>query len=341
MADGAGHGRLVLACSPLRISFAGGGTDFPEFFSREPGAVLSTTIDKYVYVTVKQHGRLFKEHYRLNYATTEHVDSLDEIRNDIARECLRLVPVEPPIYISTVGDLPSASGLGSSSSFAVGLLKALHALRGERITPAQLAEEAVHVEIGVLKHPIGKQDQVAAAYGGFNMFRFLSDGSVSLEPHSPVTTNVEEIFAHIQMFWTGITRDSSAVLSEQKERSDINRAHLSSLRDQAEDLNRHLRGEFRIEKLGEVLDEGWRLKRQLASTITNPRIDDWYEKAKCAGAVGGKVCGAGGGGFLMFITPRSRRQAVREALVDLEQIKIGFEPQGAHLVAASGGHTWQ
>lgn len=341
MADGSERGRLVLACSPLRISFAGGGTDFQEFYSKEPGAVFSTTIDKYVYVTVKQHGRLYKEQYRLNYAETENVENLDDIKNDIARECIRLVPVDPPLYISTVADLPSASGLGSSSSFAVGLLKALHALRGERISPAQLAEEAIHVEIGVLKRPIGKQDQVAAAYGGFNMFRFMPDGSVNLEPHSPVSTRIEDIFERIQMFWTGITRDSSTVLLEQKKRSNINRVHLLALRDQAEELNCRLRNDFCADQLGTFLDQGWKLKRQLASTITNPQIDRWYEKAMMAGALGGKLCGAGGGGFLLFITPPARRRAVREALADLSELHVGYEPRGAHLLASSAGESWQ
>jgi len=327
-------GKLVMTCTPLRISFAGGGTDIDEFYLREYGAVLSTAINKYVYVTVKQHGHLFQEQYRLNYAETENVNTLDEIKNDIARECLRLVPVDPPIYISTVGDVPAASGLGSSSSFAVGLLKALHALRGERVSPAQLAQEAVHVEVNILKHPIGKQDQYAAAYGGFNMIRFMTDGSVNLEQHSSMTTNIGEIFSHAQIFWTGITRDSGSVLTEQKQRTNENLNSLVALRDQAEDLNRLIRNGIEIKELGGIMNEGWRLKRDLASKITNSDIDAWYDKVISAGAYGGKLCGAGGGGFLLFLTPPDKRKAVSAALSHLEELKIDFEPQGARVLTA-------
>ncbi|MGH2587584.1 MAG: GHMP kinase, partial [Dehalococcoidia bacterium] len=174
---------LVVTRTPLRVSFAGGGTDLPDFYERDYGAVFSTTITKYVYVTVKPHSEFFYEPIRINYSRTEQVNRVDEIENDIARECLRLLEIEPPIYISTVADLPASSGLGGSSAFAVGLLHALHTYRGERVSPAQLAEEACHIEIDVLKQPIGNQDQYAAAFGGLNYLRFNADGGVAVEPH--------------------------------------------------------------------------------------------------------------------------------------------------------------
>ena len=288
MADRVGrHPDLVMTRTPLRVSFAGGGTDLRDFYRHEPGAVFSTTINKYVYVTVKRHGRLFDEAYRLNYAETEHARKLDAIKNDIARECLRLVHVDPPLYISTVGDLPASSGLGGSSSFAVGLLRALHAMRGERVSSAQLVEEAVHVEVGVLKRPIGKQDHAAAAYGGLNFFRFLPDDGVSLEPHSPAPQTLEALFAHIQMFWTGITRDSQSVLTEQKRNTGGKMDYLRAMRDQAEELNRLVRGKFDVEAFGRTLHAGWRMKRQLASTISSTQIDTWYENGLEVGAYGG------------------------------------------------------
>lgn len=322
---------LVMTRTPQRISFAGGGTDLAEYYAAGYGTVLSTTIDKYVYVTVKRHGPVFSEHYRLNYHESENVESLDAIRNEIARECLRLVPVEPPLYISVIGDLPAASGLGGSSSFAVGLLKALHAMRGERVSPAQIAEEAVHVEVDVLGRPIGKQDHVAAAFGGFNCFRFNADGSLIIVPHSAALA-LDRLFDHFQLFWTGMSRDSAEVLREQKRNTSKRMDDLTAMRDQAEALNHLLRERLDIEAFGRILDEGWHIKRGLATTITNDRIDRWYDAAKVAGAIGGKLCGAGGGGFLLFITPHECKAAVRAALRDLSEVPIGFEPAGSRLI---------
>ncbi len=320
---------LVMTRTPLRISFAGGGTDLPEFYKAEKGAVLSTAIDKYVYVTVKRHGALHNEAYRLNYAETEHTNSLDGIKNEIARECLRLVPVETPLYISTVGDVPASSGLGSSSSFAVGLLNALHALRGEDVSPAQLLDEAANVEIDMLSHPIGKQDQAAAAYGGFNCFRFDTDGTVQLEPHSPLQMNFANLFDHFQMFWTGIPRDSATVLEEQKKNTHDHMDLLRRMCGQAERLNNQVRNNLDIGNFGRALDQGWQLKRSLSSTITTDTIDAWYQDALDAGAIGGKICGAGGGGFLLFVTPLDRHESVRQALSDLKELSPKYEPRGS------------
>ena len=321
--------RLVITRTPMRISFAGGGTDLPDFFEKETGTILSTTIDKYVYVTVKRHGELFNEAYRLNYAEAELAQSLGEVKNEIARECLRLVPVETPLYISTVGDVPASTGLGSSSSFAVGLLNALHALRGEEVSPAQLFDEAVRVEVDVLKRPIGKQDQAAAAYGGFNCFRFATNGTVQLEPHSPLQMNFTNLFEQLQLFWTGICRDSASVLKEQKKNTADRMENLRRMCDLAKHLSNQVRNELDIGIFGRALDEGWQLKRSLASTISNDAIDSWYQKARNAGAIGGKICGAGGGGFLLFVTPPTDQDAVRRALGELQELPFKYEPQGS------------
>ena len=321
--------RLVITRTPMRISFAGGGTDLPDFYKNESGVVLSTAINKYVYVTVKRHGELFNEAYRLNYAEAENVQSLDAVKNEIARECLRLVSVETPLYISTVGDVPASTGLGSSSSFAVGLLNALHAIRGEEVSPAQLLDEAVRVEVDVLKRPIGMQDQAAAAYGGFNCFRFATNGTVQLEPHSPLQMNFTNLFDQLQLFWTGISRDSASVLKEQKKNTADRMENLRRMCGLAEYLSNQVRDELDIENFGRVLDEGWRLKRSLASTITNNTIDAWYQKARDAGAIGGKICGAGGGGFLLFVSPPKHQDAVRRALSDLQELPFDYEPQGS------------
>jgi D-glycero-alpha-D-manno-heptose-7-phosphate kinase len=324
--------RLVMTRTPLRISFAGGGTDLPDFYEQTNGAVFSTTINQYIYVTLKRHGDLFGEQYRLNYSDTEHAHGLDDIKNAIARECLRLVPADPPLYISTVGDIPACSGLGSSSSFAVGLLNALHTFRGERVSSAQLAEEACHVEIDVLRRPIGKQDQYAAAFGGCNYFGFLRNGNVSLEPVRLGNGCVVKLFDHLQMFWTGIIRDASTVLTEQKTNTADKMDLLLAMRKQAGELRVLLQQDFDPERFARIFDLGWQMKRQLASKITNSQIDDWYDRARNAGALAGKICGAGGGGFLLFVVRPECKNAVRAALSDLTELSIDSESLGSCVV---------
>lgn len=324
---------MIVTRTPLRVSFAGGGTDLPEFYEREYGAVLSTAINKYIYVTVKRHSTLFNEHIRVNYSKSEQVNRVDEIENDIARECLVLLGIEPPIYISTVGDMPASTGLGGSSSFAVGLLNALHAYRGERVSAGQLAEEACHIEIDVLRQPIGKQDQYAAAFGGLNFFRFTPGGSVTVEPQRLANGGLGELFDHIQIFWTGHQRDASSVLTEQKANIGSKLAMLLQMRQHAHVLQQMMNGgHVDPARVGAVLDETWQLKRRLASTISSTEIDCWYERAQRSGAIGGKLCGAGGGGFLLFIVPPDRQDAVRRAMSGLSEVPIRYEVHGSHLV---------
>jgi D-glycero-alpha-D-manno-heptose-7-phosphate kinase len=322
---------IVVTRTPLRISFAGGGTDLPSFYRQDHGAVLSTTIDKYLYVTVKRHGDIFNEKFRLNYFETENVTTIPEIKNDIARECLRLLEVEPSIYVSTVADLPANSGLGSSSSFAVGLLHALHALRGERTSPGQLAEEAAHIEIDVLKRPIGKQDHYAAAFGGFNYFTFLSDDRVTIEAQHLSNNGLDCLFDQIMLFSTGIWRDASTILTAQNNNLDDNMKGLVSARSQAQEL-RDMLSNGGSDKMGAILDEGWKLKRQFASTVSNSRIDQWYDQAITAGASGGKVCGAGGGGFLMFLADPTNHEAIRRTLSEITSVPVGYEAHGSRVI---------
>jgi D-glycero-alpha-D-manno-heptose-7-phosphate kinase len=332
MANHPRNPNLIVTRTPLRVSFAGGGTDLPDFYQQQYGAVLSTAIDRYLYVTVKRHGKLFFENYRLNYSETEHVDRLDDVKNDIARESIRFLKVDPPIYISTVADLPAHSGLGSSSSFAVGLLCALHAYQGNRVSAGQLAEEAAHIEIEVLKRPIGKQDHYAAAFGGLNYICFLPDGGVSLEHQRLSSADLDGLFQHVMMFWTSIVRDSGTVLTEQKRNTPSKMEHLLAMRDQAKELRALLQNGFAPKAFAGVLDAGWQLKRQLASSITNDRIDLWHRRAMEAGALGGKLCGAGGGGFLLFVVAPDRQEAVRQALSDLTEIRVGYEAHGSSLL---------
>ncbi|HWO42620.1 MAG TPA: GHMP kinase [Candidatus Eisenbacteria bacterium] len=318
--------------TPLRVSFAGGGTDLAEFYERKPGAVFSAAIDKYIYVTVKRHGAIFNESIRLNYSKSEQVQTIDQIENDIARECLRFLEIEPPIYVSTVADLPASTGLGGSSSFAVGLLNALHAFRGERVSAGQLAEEASYIEIDVLKQPIGKQDQYAAAFGGVNFFSFKPGGAVSVEPQRFTNGGLKALFNCILMFWTGHQRDSSSVLAEQKANTPVKLDTLRRMREHAVRLQALCsNGGFDPQRFGAIIDESWCLKRSLASKITNEQIDAWYRAAMEAGAEGGKLCGAGGGGFLLFVVRPEKQAAVRRALACLTEIPIALEVHGSQV----------
>lgn len=325
---------MIVTRTPLRVSFFGGGTDLAEFYHREPGATLSTTINRYVYVTVKRHSDLFFEPIRINYSVSEQVVHVDEIKNSIARECLKFLNIDPPIYVSTVGDVPASTGLGGSSAFTVGLLNALHAYRGERVSPGQLADEACHIEIDILKEPIGKQDQYAAAFGGMNLFTFKPDEGVTVE-HLAVNGSgpLAGLFESMLMFWTGHQRDTSAVLSEQSKNTGSKLDQLRRMRDQATELHRLIADRnIDVPGCGEFLDQAWQLKRGLASKITNSQIDDWYSAGRKAGAWGGKLCGAGGGGFLMFLAPPEKHQAIRDSLPGLVEMQVGFESHGSQVV---------
>ena len=326
------NGKYITTCTPLRVSFAGGGTDLPEYYQKGYGAVFSTAIDKHLYVTLKPLSPIYGINYRLNYSQSEQAQCIDDIANAIARECLRLVEVEAPLYIGTVADLPAYSGLGSSSSFAVGLLHALHAYRGERVSSGHIAEEAAHVEIEVLRRPMGKQDHFAAAFGGLNYIRFRSDGGVSIEPQNINASKVDKLFDNILLFWTGLHRDSSEVLTEQRQNVDDRTGELEAMREQAMSMRDVVSNGFDIHRFGALLDEGWALKQRLASSITNDRISNWYRLAKQAGAIGGKLCGAGGGGFLLFVAEPSRQDAIRAALSDLTEVDIGYEPRGSRVL---------
>jgi D-glycero-alpha-D-manno-heptose-7-phosphate kinase len=331
MARAAADG-MVVTRTPVRVSFAGGGTDLADYYERHEGVVLSTAIRQYVYVTLKRHGALFGETIRLNYSETETATRIDDLRNDIARECLRFLEVDPPIYVSTIADVPSASGLGSSSAFAVGLLNALHTWRGERASAGQLAEEAAHIEIDMLKHPIGKQDQYATAFGGFNLLRFLPNGGVSVEPQQFAIGSREALFADLLLFFTGRFRSATSILCEQKANTGTKTAELDRLRGHALGMQADLRAGFDAEEFGRRLDESWQVKRELASGITDAEIDALYDSARHAGALGGKLCGAGGGGFLLLVAPKARHEAIRDTLGRSNEVELRFEPAGSSVM---------
>jgi D-glycero-alpha-D-manno-heptose-7-phosphate kinase len=332
MDDRVGPPNYIVTSAPFRISFAGGGTDLPAFYELEGGAVFACAIDKHIYVTLKRLSPFFDGKYRLNYSQTEIVEDVEKIENSIIRACLKLVYIPPPLYIGVIADVPASSGLGASSSFAVSLLAALHALRGERVSPAQLAVEAVRVEIEFLRQPIGKQDQYAAAWGGLNYLSFEPNGRVNVEAQSLPAAEIKRLFDSILMFWTGITRDAGQVLQTQNQNTNNNLQKLRAMKAQAEQLRQMTLTGLDLSAFGDVLTEGWELKRDLADLITTDQIDGWYNAGMAAGAYGGKLCGAGGGGFLLFVAPPERHPAIRAALSQLRELSVGYEPIGTRVL---------
>jgi D-glycero-alpha-D-manno-heptose-7-phosphate kinase len=319
--------KIITTATPQRISFAGGGTDINYFYEKHGGLVLSTTIDKFIYVTVKVHNKLFKEKYRLNYSVTEHVNTLDEIKNEIARECIRFLGIEESLYISSTSDLPALSGLASSSCFAVGLLNALHQLKGDHVSLAQIAEEACHIEINVLKKPIGKQDQYATAFGGVNLFTFNKDGSVILKPLTNQSINI--ILQNSLLFYTDIQRSADDILKDQKSGFDINENKLLDIKEGAEEFYKLVcDANLNLEKIGGLLHQNWLSKKALSNKISNREIDNFYELAISKGAIGGKILGAGGGGFLFLIAKKEYHNNIINALSNLDFVEYKFEPIG-------------
>lgn len=327
--------RAVTTITPQRISFVGGGTDLPAFYKDHEGGVISSAIDQYVYVTVKRHSSLFQEEYRLSYSKTEHANNLDDIENGIARECLRLVKVDSPLYIATAADLPASSGLGSSSSFAVGLLHALHLLNGERVSPGQLAEEACEVEINILGNPIGKQDQYAAAFGGLNHIIFKKSGRVEID-HMVLQDNfIDRIFENSLLVWSGIQRDASSVLSKQNKKVGCQMERYKSLIQDGQDCKELFLNPAKdfLQHFGSLLDRTWETKKSLEETISSSVIDDIHEQIKSLGGYGGKLSGAGGGGFFFEIVPQNLHGAVLDIYGPSKVLKVAYEPLGSRLLS--------
>ena len=320
---------MIISKTPLRVSFAGGGTDIADYYRTGYGAVVSSAIKKYVYVTVNKR---FDEDIRISYSKTEIVDSLDKVEHGLVREALRKVGIRNGIEITTIADIPSrGTGLGSSSAIAVGLLNALYAFKGHRAGPKKLAEEACEIEIEKLGEPIGKQDQYIAAYGGMQHIKFNADETVTLDPVICPPKTKRDIESHLMLLYTGKTRKASDILSKQKSNSKTNKEVLDKMRDQAERLFHDLTS-LQVHKLGQALKEGWELKKSLAEGISDPEIDKIYGKALKAGAVGGKITGAGGGGFLVLFVPPESHWSVRNALTGMKDLEFKIEPQGSKII---------
>ena len=322
---------MIIVRTPLRISFVGGGSDLKAFYRHSPGQVVCTSIDKFVYAIVKER---FDDMIYINYSKKETVDHVDEIQHDLVREAMRITGVEKGIEITTLADIPSSgSGLGSSSSITVALLHALHTYQHTLVTAEQLAREACRIEIDLLQKPIGRQDQYAAAYGGVNRFIF-QDGDETRRIPVTMGSNIRRKFASsLLLYYTGLTRSADGILSRQKSnmKADEKRGAMQQMVD--------LVGPFcqamtlgDIETCGRLLDHNWQLKQQMAAGISNATIDAMYAKAKSAGALAGKISGAGGGGFLLLIVARENQNRVFEAMGDFRELPFMIEESGSKVI---------
>jgi D-glycero-alpha-D-manno-heptose-7-phosphate kinase len=330
---------VIISRTPLRLSFAGGGSDLHAFYRHEPGAVFTTAIDKYIYITVNKK---FDHKIRASYSVTEIVDSVDELQHELIREALTMVELDGGIEITSISDIPSqGTGLGSSSSFIVGLLNTLYAYMGRHVGAERLAREACQIEIARCGKPIGKQDQYIAAYGGLQYVQFNPDDSVFVDPVICRPEVKRRLQDRLLLLYTGLTRSANDILVEQRantERRQDRRQAIQEMTRLAQDLRElFCRNEIDLDAFGEILHEGWMMKRTLASGISTGRIDAWYERARAHGAIGGKILGAGGGGFLLFYARPEQHRSIVAALPELRPIPFRFEPQGSKIVYVEEG----
>lgn len=321
---------MIIVQTPLRVSFLGGGTDFPSFFMNEGGTnVLSSAIDKYIFVTIKER---FDEKIRIGYTRTEMVDSVDEIQHELIREALRITGIRSGVEITTMGDIPATgAGLGSSSAVTVGSLHAMYTYLGEIVPASRLAEEACKIEIDILNKPIGVQDQYISALGGLRFIEFHPDGSVKSEKIELKPRLKHRLNESLLLFYTRIPRRAETILDEQNRNIQDRRAILHQLKAMACTAREELQA-GNLDVIGHLLHENWMLKKQLASQVSNSTIDAIYQAALNAGAIGGKITGAGGGGFFLLYCPYEKKEAVRDALDSLVELPFNLEPDGTKVI---------
>ncbi|MBI5122578.1 GHMP kinase [Candidatus Roizmanbacteria bacterium] len=322
---------MIISRTPLRISFVGGGSDIAAFYKTTPGAVVSTTINKYIYVVT--HDR-FDGKIRLSYSESELVDKVSDLKHKIAKAALRFFKINHAIEITSIADIPAGTGLGSSGAYTVGLLNALSITKGIQLSKKQLAELASVIEIEKIRRPIGKQDQCASAYGGLNYIQFNPDESIDVEPLQLSMTKRKQLEANFLLMYTGKREFAEKVLTKQNKTVAAlvdKRKHISAMVSLAKNLRDELK-QGKIDSFGELLHENWLLKKKLENSISNATIDKWYEIALQKGAIGGKICGAGGRGFLLLYAPGSSHKKIIRALPDLQRVDFAFEDLGSTII---------
>lgn len=323
---------MVISRTPYRISFFGGGTDYPAWYRNHGGSVLATTINKYCYLTCRYLPPFFGDSYRIVYSKTENCKTVDEIEHPAVREVIKYLKIDKGLEIHHDGDLPARSGIGSSSAFTVGLLHALYALKGFMPNKQQLSKESIYLEQEILKETVGSQDQVLAAYGGFNHVSFYTNDEISVKPVTLNPERIKELNDNLMLFYTGIVRTASKVAESYVNNIDNQRRNLRIMQDLVDEAISILASSQNIKVFGELLNEAWQTKRALSPIVSNSIIDEIYEQSLAAGAIGGKLIGAGGGGFLLLFIPTAHQGKVREKLNKLLYVPFKFESTGSQII---------
>jgi len=324
---------MIITRTPFRISFLGGGTDYPAWYKKNGGAVLATSIDKYCYISIRYLPPFFEHVHRIVYSRVEHITSIEEIEHPTVRAILDEIKPSKGLEIHHDGDLPARAGLGSSSSFAVGLINAINALNGQRTTKQKLADYATYIEQTVMKENVGCQDQITTAYGGFNTIEFNPDGSKNISPIITNRTRIKSLQNSMMLFFTGVSRFASKIAAEQIRNINDRKLELTQMQQMVQEGIRIIDvSNDPVKEFGELLHESWVLKRTLAKTITNSQINDIYEVGCKAGAYGGKLLGAGGGGFILFVAPLEKHAFIKKALSDLVYVNFEFDNDGSKVI---------
>lgn len=322
---------MIISRTPFRISFFGGGTDYPAWYNDHEGAVLGTTINKYCYISLRYLPPFFDHKSRIIYSKMEHVSKIDEIDHPAAREVLRYMKVKKGVEIHHDGDLPARTGLGSSSAFTVGLLHAIYALQGKMVAKEQLAREAIYVEQTMCKENVGCQDQMFAAYGGFNFIKFGGRDHLETRELTMPCGQLQALQKHMMLYFTGFSRQASEIAAAQIKNTPKKKKELKSMHQMVFQAMKILDGN-RIGDFGELLNDSWQIKRTLSDKITNSHLDDIYNAAMRSGALGGKLLGAGGGGFMLFFVPPEKQPAVKKKLKKLLMVPFQFENLGTRII---------
>lgn len=325
---------MILARTPFRISFFGGGSDYPNYYKTHGGCVLSTTINKYCYIMLRYFPSFFDYKYQIRYRKQEHCNTIDKIQHPTVRECLKFINIEDGVEIVHTADLPARSGMGSSSSFTVSLLHSLHALKCQLISKKQLALEAIHVEQDLVKENVGSQDQTAAAFGGFNRIDFGGHHNISVSPIILPKKTIEDLQDNLMLFFTGFSRTASHVAGKYVKTIEEKKHELSLMKDMV-GVSIDLLNNNNLDGFGRLLNESWRVKKSISNVISNTEIDAIYDKAMKSGALGGKLCGAGNGGMLLLYVQKDRQSKVKKALKSLLHIPFRFDFMGSQIIMYS------
>lgn len=326
---------MIITRTPFRISFFGGGTDFPEFYHEHGGAVLSATINKYCYITTRILPPFFDYKYRIRYSHREETKTIDEIKHPVVREVLRKFNIDHGIEMVHTSDIPAMSGIGSSSAFTVGFLQGMSALEGKLTTKRELARWSIDIEQDVLKENVGSQDQVAAAFGGLNRIDFDKTRNFFVSPVPLSDEKLHGLESHLMLFFTGMTRFSSVVSEDHRNNITSNHKKLCAMRNLVDDAIEVLNSNAPLGEFGKLLDKNWEIKRSLSDSVSNSVIDEYYLKAKKAGALGGKILGAGGGGFLLIFAEPKKQPRIMKALSNLLYVPFAFENLGSQIIMYS------